>query len=50
MFLHNDDLDALHEHVSPDILPEWLGGKLTDEEALDDEILQKFLKEVEETS
>jgi len=35
IFLHGHDRDNLLQHFDPNILPKWMGGNLTDEEAID---------------
>lgn len=36
-------LESLHEHVPPEILPETLGGPLSDEEAFDSKFEQRIV-------
>ncbi|CAL8118244.1 unnamed protein product [Orchesella dallaii] len=42
--VHGYDLDSLHSHVSPEILPDWLGGKLDDAEAFDTKLEELVFK------
>jgi hypothetical protein len=41
--MHGDDYGSLHEHVSPNILPTWLGGNLSDDEAVDNQLIQRII-------
>jgi hypothetical protein len=47
VFFHGSDLSSLHEHISPEILPTWLGGKLSDEEAIDHDRIKRILESQE---
>ncbi|KFM57145.1 Alpha-tocopherol transfer protein-like protein, partial [Stegodyphus mimosarum] len=46
IYFHGDDLNSLHQHLPPEILPESLGGKLSD---LPNEDFYKSLINSEET-
>jgi hypothetical protein len=38
----HSDLDSLHEHFPPTILPDWLGGTLSHDEAMDKELMSRI--------
>jgi len=44
IFLHAYHKENLLQHFSPDMLPQWMGGTLTDEEALDTRMIDKVLE------
>jgi len=47
--VHGSSTSGLHEFVSPSILPTWLGGTLSDEEAIDSDIINAlYTKEKED--
>ncbi len=37
---HSHDMTEFHKYVSPDILPEYLGGKLKDNEYADLDVIR----------
>jgi hypothetical protein len=41
--VHSNNLDSLHQHLSPEILPKNLGGILEDEEAFDKDVEPRIL-------
>jgi hypothetical protein len=43
IFLHGHNRALLHDKISPDILPQSMGGNLTDEEAIDFDLVNKIL-------
>jgi hypothetical protein len=43
LMMHGSDMESLHKYISPDILPAWLGGNLSDEEAVDHEVVKRIL-------
>jgi hypothetical protein len=47
MYIHSD-LPSLHEHIPQAILPDWAGGELTNEEAIDTELSYSVLNEENE--
>lgn len=46
-FVHGWNMESLHDLVSPDILPSFLGGRLSDEEAWDETIEERVFKNEE---
>lgn len=43
-FVHGFENESLFKHISPDILPEFLGGKLSEEEAWDTSLEERIFK------
>ncbi|OXA60298.1 Clavesin-1 [Folsomia candida] len=41
--MHGSNYSGLHEHISPKILPTWLGGELSDEDAIDTKLIQRII-------
>jgi len=47
--LHGDSVEDLHEFIRPEILPTWAGGQLSDEDAIDKDIISGlYTREKEE--
>ncbi len=47
MYIHSNDLESLHNHVPQEILPESLGGLISDDEAFDTDIEERILSREE---
>lgn len=43
-FVHGWNMDSLYAHVSPDVLPEFLGGRLSEEDAWDTSLEERIFK------